>query len=162
MKFGQFMSCYNNKIIKKFYKNCDLRTSSRPLYVCKELNKTSIGKSNILKQATNIRYVIAKLSKSIQIRVQTSLNSFLQKILWKLKRAKTEKFSFAVLHKQTRFHYQTAFTLQVIQLNVSCLGIWWRWGIWISEKLKFDYLENEKSFQIEIKFSTEVCFLLNL
>ena len=108
------------KIIEKFYKNCNLKTSSRPLYVCKELNKTSIGKSNILKQATNIRYVIAKLSKSIQIRMQTSLNSFLQKILWKLKRAKTEKFSLAVLHKQAKFHYQTAFTSQVIQLNVSC------------------------------------------
>ena len=34
---------------------------------------------------------------------------------------------------------------------VSCLGIWWRHDIWISEKLKFDYLKNEKSFQSEIK-----------
>ena len=35
--------------------------------------------------------------------------------------------------------------------RVSWLGIWWRHGIWISKKLKFDYLKNEKSFRSEIK-----------
>ena len=40
-----------------------------------------------LKQATYIRYVIARLSKFVQINIQTSLDSFLQKILWKLKMA---------------------------------------------------------------------------
>ena len=35
--------------------------------------------------------------------------------------------------------------------RVSCLGIWWRHDIWISENLKFDYLKNEKSFRSEIK-----------
>ena len=45
MKFGQFMSYYKRKnFIKKFDKNCDLKTSSRPLGVCKELSTTSIGK----------------------------------------------------------------------------------------------------------------------
>ena len=34
---------------------------------------------------------------------------------------------------------------------VSCLCIWWRHDIWITEKLKFDYLRNEKSFWSEIK-----------
>ena len=34
---------------------------------------------------------------------------------------------------------------------VSCLGIWWRHNIWMSEKLKFDYLKCEKSFLSEIK-----------
>ena len=34
---------------------------------------------------------------------------------------------------------------------VSCFGIWWRHDIWISEKFKFAYLKNEKSFQSEIK-----------
>ena len=46
------------------------------------------------------------------------------------------------------------FTSQVIQQNmfrVSCLGIWWRHKIWKPEKLKSDYLKNEKSFQIEIR-----------
>ena len=45
MKFGQFMSDYKRKnFIKKFYKNCDLKTSSRFFCVCKELSTTSIGK----------------------------------------------------------------------------------------------------------------------
>ena len=34
---------------------------------------------------------------------------------------------------------------------VSCLGIWWCHAIWIPEKIKFDYLKNEKSFSSEIK-----------
>ena len=36
--------------------------------------------------------------------------------------------------------------------RVSCLGIWWRHDIWISEKWKTDYLKNEKSFRNEIKY----------
>ena len=36
-------------------------------------------------------------------------------------------------------------------LHVLYLGIWWRHDIWILEKLKFDYLRKEKSFQSEIK-----------
>ena len=50
-----------------------------------------------------------------------------------------------MLHKLAKFHYQTVITSQVILWNlfgVSCLGIWWRHNIWISEKLKFDYLIN--------------------
>ena len=40
MKFGQFMSCHWKKTIaKKFCKNCDLKTTSKPFYVCKELIK---------------------------------------------------------------------------------------------------------------------------
>ena len=35
--------------------------------------------------------------------------------------------------------------------GVSFLGIWWRHSIWISEKLKFDYLNNEKSFWSETR-----------
>ena len=43
-KFGQFMSYYKRKdFIKKFYKNCDLKTSPRPICVCKDLSTTSIG-----------------------------------------------------------------------------------------------------------------------
>ena len=45
-----------------------------------------------------------------------------------------------MLHKLAKFHYQTVFTSQVIQQNVfrvSCLGIWWRHDIWISEKLPY-------------------------
>ena len=44
MKFGQFMSYYKRKkFVKKLYKNCDLKTSSRHFGDCKELNPTSIG-----------------------------------------------------------------------------------------------------------------------
>ena len=32
-----------------------------------------------------------------------------------------------------------------------CLGIWWCHDNWISEKLKFDYLKNGKSFLNEVK-----------
>ena len=35
--------------------------------------------------------------------------------------------------------------------RISYLGIWWRHDIWISEKLKFGYLNNEKSLRSEIK-----------
>ena len=35
---------------------------------------------------------------------------------------------------------------------VSCLGVWWRHNIWISEKLKFDSLKNEKSFRSKKTF----------
>ena len=31
------------------------------------------------------------------------------------------------------------------------LGIWWRDEIWIPKILKFDFIENEKSFWSEIK-----------
>ena len=60
----------------------------------------------------------------------------------------------------SKFHYQTVFTYQVIQQNVfrvSCISIWWRHDICISENLKFDYLKNEKSFRSEIK-SIFPCF----
>ena len=47
IKFDQFMSYYKRKqFIKKFYKNCVLKTSSRPFHVCKELSTISIGKWN--------------------------------------------------------------------------------------------------------------------
>ena len=46
MKFGQFMSYYKRKIfIKKFYNNCDLKTSSRPFFAM-ILSTTSIRKWN--------------------------------------------------------------------------------------------------------------------
>ena len=35
--------------------------------------------------------------------------------------------------------------------RVSCLGVWWRHDIWISENLKFDYLKNKRSFRSKIK-----------
>ena len=55
-----------------------------------------------------------------------------------------------MLQKLVKRHHQIVFTSQVIQQNVfhvSCLGIWRRHDIWISEKSKNDYLKNKKSFQ---------------
>ena len=44
MKYGQFISYYKRRyLIKKLYKNCVLKTSSRPFCVSKKLS-TSIGK----------------------------------------------------------------------------------------------------------------------
>ena len=42
VKIGQILQ--KEKFIKKLYKNCDIKTSSRPFCVCKELSTTSIGK----------------------------------------------------------------------------------------------------------------------
>ena len=47
MKFGQFMSYYKReKFIKKFYKKCDPKTSSRLFCVCKKLTISAIRKWN--------------------------------------------------------------------------------------------------------------------
>ena len=47
LKFGQFILYYKRKkIIKKFYRTCDLKTSSRSFCVFKELSTASIGKWN--------------------------------------------------------------------------------------------------------------------
>ena len=42
----------------------------------------------ILKQTDCIGYVMANLSKYVEISMQTSLDYFLQKVFWKRKRAK--------------------------------------------------------------------------
>ena len=49
--YDQFISCYKRKsFIKKFYKNWDLKTSSRRLFVSKELSATSFEKLNFWKK----------------------------------------------------------------------------------------------------------------
>ena len=51
-------------------------------------------------------------------------------------------------------HKVAMLTSKVIQLNVfgvSCLVIWWCHEIWISDKEKYDYLENQKGFWSETK-----------
>ena len=87
VKFGQFMSYHKSKnFIKIFCKNCGLKISSRPLCLHR-IAHSFYWKTKFLKQATYIRYVIAKLLKFVQITMLTSLDSFLQRILWKLKKA---------------------------------------------------------------------------
>ena len=65
IKFGQFVSYYKKKFIKRFYKNCDLKTSSRPFCVRKELSTTSVRKWNFWSKL--LRYVWGKLSRFAQI-----------------------------------------------------------------------------------------------
>ena len=82
---------------------------------------------NFLKPATYIRCVIAKLSKFIQISMHASSDSFLQRIFENYKGPGTsfqvtffveffdKNFSFVMLHKLAKFHYQTMLTFQVNQ-----------------------------------------------
>ena len=112
----------------------------------------------------NCRYVLAKLSKFFEISMQTSSVSLLQGILWKLERAGTslqEKFfiwffdqknCFIILHKLVRCHYQTVyFSIYAIKC-VSCFMLrhWWRYEIWISEKLNISIMTRP----FEVKWNT--------
>ena len=70
MKSGQFMSYYKRKdFIKKFYKHCNLKISFRPFCVGKIKNNIC-WKKKLLKQATCITFVLAKLSELVQISTQ--------------------------------------------------------------------------------------------
>ena len=129
------------KIIKKIYKNCDLKTKSRPSCVRKKLSTTSIEKWYFLSKLL-ILDMTAKLSTFIQISVQTS--DFFTEDFLKFKKGlelNDKNFSFVILHKLAKLHYQIVFTSQEIQQNASCVlcfGIWQRHDIWISEKWKTD------------------------
>ena len=125
MKFGQFMSySKENNLIKKFYKTA----------VWKLVRKDNLSwKVNFLKKSTYIRYVIAKLSKLVQISMLVSPDSFLQQFLWKFKKGCESSFQvtflqnffiknffsikkyFVMLQKPAKFHYQTVLSSQVIQ-----------------------------------------------
>ena len=62
-----------------------------------------------------------------------------------------EIISFGIWYKPSK---QTVFTSEVVQEKIFlalCVGIWWRHEIWKSKILKFDFLENEKSFWSEMK-----------
>ena len=122
MKFGQFMShCKRKNSIKKFCKNGSLKTSSRPFCVCKELSTASIGKWNFLKQTIYIRYIRAKLSKVFQISMMTSSDSFLQRILWKLKR---QAFIQALLRRAVFCQRFTFFSVYLVKYLHEVLPRW--------------------------------------
>ena len=122
MKFGQVILCYKRKkFIKEFSKNCDLKINSRPFCVCKELSITSTGKLTFFKQG--ILYQIC-ISKTIKIcpNQHTGLLRFLftENIGSGTNLKATffieffdKKFSFVILHKLAKFHYQTVFTLKL-------------------------------------------------
>ena len=128
MKFGQFMSyCQRQKFMKKFYKNCDLKTSSRPFCVCKELSITSNWKVKCLRQAICIRYVLAKLSKFVQISTLTSQDFFLQKNKKGQEVVSRQHFSqnflivfFCNITQLAKFHQQTVYFSSYSVKCVSC------------------------------------------
>ena len=80
-----------------------------------------------LKQLAYIKYVIAKLSKFVKISMHTSLDYFYRRFSENLKGLQTsfqaiffiksfdKNFSFIILHKLAKFHYQTVFTFQFLQ-----------------------------------------------
>ena len=72
MKFGQFVSYYKRKnCIKKIYKNFGLKTSSRSFWVANN-EHNFYWEMKLLKQAIYNRYVVANLSKFVQISILTS------------------------------------------------------------------------------------------
>ena len=77
-----------------------------------------------LKQATCIRYVLGEVLKFVQNNTLTPNDSFFSRIPRKFFiEVFDKKFSFVILHKLTKFNYQTVFTSQFIQqkvLRVSC------------------------------------------
>ena len=138
------------KFIKFHYKNCDLKPSSRPFCVCKELSQRSIGKwnfsSTLLISDTseqNYQNVCESAHRPLQIPFQKWFFETYEMPKTSLKATPflelfDKKIYFVILHKLATFHYQAVFTSQVIQQNVfrvPCLGIWWRYDIWISKML---------------------------
>ena len=104
-------------------------------------------KVKFLKQASYVRYVIAKLLRFVQISMQTYSEFFLQRILWKLKRNKLLGNFFinlVTLHKLAKFHYQTVYFRSYSIICVSCFMLrhlmtsWhfniWKVKIWLSQK----------------------------
>ena len=88
MRFDQFMPYYEriDFLSKSSTKTAVWKLVSGPF--CLPRNKHRFyWKMTFLKQAIDMRYVLAKLSKFVQISIQTSADSFLKKIPWKLKRS---------------------------------------------------------------------------
>ena len=132
MKSGQFMSYFKRKkIVKKIYKNCDQKTSSRPFCVCKELRTASVGKgifwnkllilvciSKAIKICSNQHTDLLKIKKGLELVSQVI---FFIKLFDKI-------FSVVILHKLVGFYYQTVYFPIYSVKCISCfmLGIWWR------------------------------------
>ena len=124
-----------------------------------------------LKQATYIRYVIAKLLKFFHISMQTFLDSFLQRIRWKSRRPWSyfliKTFLLWYYINRPNFITRLPDCVYLPNYSLNCVlcfmlrHLMTSRDIWIAEILKFDYLKNEKKFQSEIKniFSYFTCAL---
>ena len=82
MKYGQFISYYKRRYLIKNY----TKTASWKLVLGPFVFPAHPLENEFLKQATYIRHAIAKLSKFVQISMQASLDSFLQKDSLKIKK----------------------------------------------------------------------------
>ena len=141
MKFGHFIWYLKRKTFLKNLANwklvaCSFDFAKHYLY----------WKMKFLKQAA--WYVIVKLSKLVQIGLQTSSDSFLQKILWKLKRTPGTSFhatflieffdkksSFAIFHKLAKFHYRTLllpslFSKMCFVFHAQAFETSWHLNVW--------------------------------
>ena len=78
MKSGQFMSYYKRKLQPE--------NQFQALLYFQRIKNNLYWKMKLLKQATYIRYVLAKLSKFFQISTQTYLNSFFTEDSLKIKK----------------------------------------------------------------------------
>ena len=132
------MPFYKRKIHQKILQKMRPKNQFQVLLSLQKTKYNFYWKTKILKQATYIKYVIAKLSKFVQISMLTFSESFLQRVLRKLIRAWNQflghifhiifdkKICFVILHQLAKFHYQAVFISQVIQqyvFRVSCVGI---------------------------------------
>ena len=88
-KHSLLMKCHivNEKITSKNSTNTAITKIVPGPFVFAKIKHNLYWKINFLKQATYIRYILSKLSKSVQISTLTSSDSFLQRIAWKSKRA---------------------------------------------------------------------------
>ena len=103
MKFGRLMSYYKRKnVIKKFCKTL----------LCLQRIMDNFYFLKFLKQTTYVRYLIAKLSKYVQISMLTSSESFLQRIKKGLKLVSRPHFSYNFLLKKNSMEY---FTVDIFQ-----------------------------------------------
>ena len=124
MKFGHFVLDWKRKIfIHKFYKNCDLKTSSRSFCVCKGSSTIWTFWSNLLildkyQQTIQIcqnhhAYLLRFFFTEDSLKIEKGLGTSFQDIFF------TEffgnNFSFVILDKLAKVHYPTVFTSQVIQ-----------------------------------------------
>ena len=113
------------KNIKKIYKNYNLKTTSRPFCICKGLGTTSIGKCNLWITLHIIRYVIAKLSKFVQISMQASSHFFLQRIFWPTGQISLTGFVYFPSYSVKCVScFMLRYLMTLWQLNISKINIW--------------------------------------
>ena len=75
------------KLYQKILQKLQLATQFLVLFCLQRIRHSLYWKMKILKQATNARYTVAKPLKFVQISMQSSSDSFLLRMLLKLKRA---------------------------------------------------------------------------